>query len=129
MALFRKIVVDEREFEWKFTFDDYDMMENSHLVFRSGDKRLKIMVYFRTGGFEAGYCPFNFGVDAIKDGQAMSINLNQPRFAAEILRYVLNSRTGTAAQGIFPYRDGIQILKELGYDFEYHLLPKCPTQC
>ena len=77
MALFRKIVVDGHEYEWKYTFDDYDWQEPSHLVFRSVDRKLKIILYFRSPGWEIGKCPFNAGLPAVKDGGPVIVNMNQ----------------------------------------------------
>ena len=121
MALFRKIVVDGHEYEWKYTFDDYDWQEPSHLVFRSVDRKLKIILYFRSPGWEIGKCPFNAGLPAVKDGGLVIVNMNQPRFVAELLRYLLEYRLGPSSRGILVYRDGLDILHELGYRFEYSL--------
>lgn len=92
LAIFRKIVVDDGEYEWKFSFDAYDWQEPSHLVFRSLDKTLKIILQFHADEDGIGKCPFNSGVPAMKGGQPETINLNQPRFVAEILQYLLVSR-------------------------------------
>lgn len=121
MAFFRKIVVDGKEYEWKFTFDEHDWNEPSRLVFRFSDKTLKIILYFQTDAYGIGKCPFNFGVLAIKEGQSVTINLNQPRFIAEILQYLFAFRVPFNAKGILNFADGTDILRILGYQFEYQL--------
>lgn len=121
MALFRKIVVGGHEYEWKYTFDDYDWQEPSHLVFRSVDRKLKIILYFRSPGWEIGKCPFNAGLPAVKDGRPVIMNMNRPGIAAELLRYLLEYRLWPSSRGILVFRDGLDILHELGYRFEYSL--------
>ena len=124
MAFFRKIVVNDKEYEWKISFDDYDWNEPSHLVFRSLDRTLKIILYFQTDAYSIGKCPFNFGVPAIKEGQTVSINLNQPRFIAEILQFLLAFRVPLNVKGILTFGDGTDILRILGYQFEYQFFFK-----
>lgn len=124
LAFFRKIVVDGREYEWKFSFDDYDWHEPSHLVFRSLDRTLKIILQFHTDADGIGKCPFNSGVPAIKEGQSVTINLNQPRFVAEILQYLLVSCVQLNTKGILNFEDGTDILRILGYQFEYQFFFK-----
>lgn len=126
MAFFRKIVVDNREFEWKFTVDNYDWQMPSHIVFRSFDKALKIILYFTQDEEDdnrcnIGKCPFYQGVKAIKDEQPVIINLNQPRFIAELLHYLLEVRIESPTKGILYFSDGTKILHALGYKFKYRL--------
>lgn len=121
MAFFRKIIVDEKEYEWKFSFDDYDWQQSSHLIFRALDKTLKIILFFTSETNGIGKCPFNTGVDAIKNGQPVTINLNQPRFIEELLHYLFASRLESSAKGMLRFNDGIEILRVLGYQFEYRL--------
>lgn len=68
-----------------------------------------------------GKCPFNAGMDAMKDGEMVTINLNQPRFIAEILHYLLTFRVEPSTKGILHFGDGLDILHILGYQFEYPL--------
>ena len=46
MAFFRKITVNGKTFEWRFSVDNYDWQLPSHLVFRALERKLKIILYF-----------------------------------------------------------------------------------
>lgn len=69
IASFRKIIVGGKEYQWKYTFDDYDYQCASSLVIRSGDKKGKLVIEFRTDTNDHGYCPFNTGVSAINQNE------------------------------------------------------------
>ena len=118
MAAFRKIVVKGAEYLWQYSFDDYDYQNDSFLVVKSADKKGKLIIYFRTEKWDYGYCPFNKGVPAIFQNEPVVINLNQPRFAAEIIAFAL-SRLPMGLLGTVEMHDGINILHEIGYEFEY----------
>lgn len=75
IALFRKITVNDKMYEWLYSFDDYDWHEPSHLVIRTQDKSTKLILYFSSEDNSVGHCPFNTGVNAIKDGEQVLINL------------------------------------------------------
>lgn len=105
-------------YEWLYSFDDYDWHEPSHLVIRTQDKSTKLILYFSSEDNSVGHCPFNTGVNAIKDGEQVLINLNQPRFIAEIIIYLFDEHIEYISKDI-QYIDGLKILRELGYRFEY----------
>lgn len=116
MAHFRKITVSDNLYEWHYSFDDYDWQMPSQLIIRTPDKTTKLILYFRSEDNGIGHCPFNTGVKAVKNGEDVVINLNQPRFTAEIIQYLYN--TGNILKGIHEF-DGLKILRSLGYQFEY----------
>ena len=58
---------------------------------------------------------------AIIEGQSVTINLNQPRFIAEILQYLFVFRVPFNVKGILNFADGTDILRIFGYQFEYQL--------
>lgn len=118
IARFRKIKVNDKMYEWLYSFDDYDWHEPSHLVIRTQDKSTKLILYFSSEDNGVGHCPFNTGVNAIKDGEQVLINLNQPRFIAEIIIYLFDEHIEYISKDI-QYIDGLKILRELGYRFEY----------
>lgn len=119
MALLRKIVVNGKEYLWTYSFDDYDYQNDSSLVVKSADKKGKLIVYFKTDKWDHGYCPFNKGVQATLNNEPVTINLNQPRFAAEIIAFVLDKLQVDCLSGTVELDDGIQILHDLGYEFDY----------
>ena len=57
----------------------------------------------------------------IQDSEVVLINLNQPRFVAELLQYLLEVRIKPEETGIVTFSDGKEILRGLGYMFQYFL--------
>ena len=119
MSAYRKIAVCDREYLWKYIFDDDDYQNDSFIVIKSADKKGKLVVYFRTGKWDAGYCPFHKGVPALYKNSPVTINLNQPRYIAEIIFYALNQFQCGFLSGSTELDNGIEILHDLGYEFEY----------
>lgn len=125
MAFFRKITVNGKTFEWRFSVDNYDWQLPSHLVFRALERKLKIILYFipddNSDSVQIGKCPFQTGLRAFREGEVVLINLNQPRFVAELLQYLLEVRIKPEETGIVTFSDGKEILRVLGYTFQYFL--------
>ena len=125
MAFFRKITVNGKTFEWRFSVDNYDWQLPSHLVFRAPERNLKIILYFipddNGKSVQIGKCPFQTGLRAFREGEVVLINLNQPRFVAELLQYLLEVRIKPEETGIVTFSDGKEILRVLGYTFQYFL--------
>jgi hypothetical protein len=100
----------------------------SNLVFKDREKRGKLIIGFSQKSAlpqcdtMIGYCPLNKGLPAQKDGEDTCINLNRPRFAAELLEYCLENRlSGQFPNTTVEFEDGIEMLHKLGYSFEYKL--------
>lgn len=125
MAFFRKITVNGKTFEWRFSVDNYDWQLPSHLVFRAPERKLKIILYFipddNGKSVQIGKCPFQTGLRVVREGEVVLINLNQPRFVAELLQYLLEVRINPEETGIVTFSDGKEILRVLGYTFQYFL--------
>jgi hypothetical protein len=125
LAFFRKITVNGKTFEWRFSVDNYDWQLPSHLVFRAPERKLKIILYFipddNGKSVQIGKCPFQTGLRAFREGEVVLINLNQPRFVAELLQYLLEVRIKPEETGIVTFSDGKEILRVLGYTFQYFL--------
>jgi hypothetical protein len=125
LAFFRKITVNGKTFEWRFSVDNYDWQLPSHLVFRAPERKLKIILYFipddNGKSVQIGKCPFQTGLRAFREGEVVLINLNQPRFVAELLQYLLEERLKPEETGTVTFSDGKEILRLLGYTFQYFL--------
>lgn len=120
MARFRKITVNGNLYEWHYSFDDYDWQMPSQLVIRTLDRTTKLILYFCSEDNGIGHCPFNRGVKAVKDGKEMIINLNQPKFIAEIINCLFVVHTEYISSETKCIKiDGLKILRSLGYQFEY----------
>ena len=125
MEYYKKITVNGKTFEWRFSVDNYDWQLPSHLVFRAPERKLKIILYFipddNGKSVQIGKCPFQTGLRAFREGEVVLINLNQPRFVAELLQYLLEVRIKPEETGIVTFSDGKEILRVLGYTFQYFL--------
>ncbi|WP_088815119.1 MULTISPECIES: hypothetical protein [Listeria] len=62
---------------------------------------------------------FNKGVPALYQGQRITINLNQPRFIAEIIAYVREQLDLKLLLGTVELDNGIELLRDIGYVFDY----------
>lgn len=111
MRSFRSIVVNNAKFRWRFRYDDYDYCFPSYLLFLpEGNPKAEIRVVFR-GKQEKFW--LNVGLSAIKDGEIFQINLNQPRYSAEILRFCLQQVD--FSEKLRWELDGDAALRVLGY--------------
>lgn len=118
MRQFRKIVVDGAAFRWLFRYDDYDYIYPSYLLFLpAGSPRAEIRVVFR--GVQDKF-PLNEGLAAIKDGEPVQINLNQPRYVAELLRHCLQQQVDFSEKPRWDF-DGYAALRELGYKTSFDI--------
>lgn len=112
MHSFRKIVADGVKFRWLFRYDDYDYCFPSYLLFLPvGIPRAEIRVIFR--GIQDKFL-LNEGLTAIKDGKPLLINLNQPGYAAEILRFCMQQGVNFSEKQRWEF-DGNSVLLDLGY--------------
>jgi len=119
MSAYRKLLIDDEEYLWKYIFDDDDYLTDSFIVIKDVGKKGKLVVYFRTGKWDTGYCPFNKGISALYKNESVTINLNQPRFVAEILTHTLKMLQIKYLSGTIELNNGIEILHDIGYEFEY----------
>ena len=118
--IFRKITVKDKEFLWHYGFDDCDYQIDSQIVIKDCARKGKMIIKFHSNGH--GYCPFNEGLKAVKDEKETLINFNRPKYIAEILTYILDSRLhDNGFDTTQEYKDGLEILAELGYIFDYRL--------
>lgn len=121
MVLFRKITLKNKYFLWTYSFDDYDYQNDSNLVIKDCERKGKLVIRFQSLSTEHGYCPFNKGLCAFKGSEEVIINLNRPKYIAEILLYILDYCLQDDGFNTTENYDGIRILVELGYTFDYHL--------
>jgi len=119
MSTFRRIIVKEKEYLWKYSYDDNDYQNVSSLIVKSIDKKGKLIIYFKTKTWDQGYCPFNQGIPAKLKNKQVVINLNQPHYVEELIVVVLDKSQINDLIGTVVIDDGIQLFHDLGYDFEY----------
>ena len=119
--MFRRISVKDKEFLWLYSFDDDDRQNDSIVIVKDCLRKGKLVLHFKTGSHDYGYCPFNKGLAAMKNQQHTEINLNRPSLIVELLTHVLDYRLFDDGFDTTHDLNGIEILKELGYIFDYHL--------
>ncbi|QML58231.1 hypothetical protein NFJ77_21015 [Escherichia coli] len=120
MAKLRKIVVAGRTWLWVYRYYYYNADEGDcYLRIISEDKKAQILIYFRTATCHYGGCPFNDGLPALYNNVKININLNQPRFVAQLLTYVLENVLQGTPSGVIEYENGTEILQQIGYEFDY----------
>lgn len=56
---------------------------------------------------------------ARRNGEDIYINLNEPKYIREIIECLLNGIVSFKAQDKWVYNDGEELLRKLGYIFEY----------
>jgi hypothetical protein len=119
MAVFRKIVVKNKTFFWLYSFDDYDYSSDSGVIIKDQEKGKGKWVFIRFCLKNGAYCPFNEGLSALKKAEKVVINLNRPKYIAEMLEYILDYylQTDEFPSTVECY-DGFKILNELGYVFD-----------
>ncbi|MFB6366320.1 hypothetical protein ACFCP7_20065 [Paenibacillus elgii] len=117
----RKIVVRNRTYFWNHK-GNRDFVCHSTLTLCTENRKLRIILNFKTHDtFTAGN-PLNEGLFMTRGEENIVINLNQPRFAAEMLQYVLDHKLDDTSVGQYHF-NGNHILLELGYvDAENYLV-------
>ncbi|MCL2677791.1 MAG: hypothetical protein FWE85_01915 [Clostridiales bacterium] len=122
MQAFRNIVVKDKTFLWTYIFDDDDLQIDSNIIIKDCDRKGKLVIQLlNPNRNEHGYCPFNMGLPALKDSEEVVINLNRPKYIAEILEHILDCYLHDDGFNTTGHYDGLKILTEMGYVFNYHL--------
>lgn len=120
MAKLRKIVVADRTWLWVYRYYYYTVDERDcYLRIISEDKKRQIVIYFRGDIYHYGGCLLNDGLPALHNNVKININLNQPRFVAQLLTYVLENILQGTPSGVIEYENGNEMLQQLGYEFDY----------
>lgn len=129
MRKFRKIVVDQVEYKWLFRYDDHNYSNCPYLLIAEKSSSEKTWcIHFPT----AEHFLYNIGFPAKFRGEKVVINLNRPFYVSQIIKYCRNreekipqaqtcytrkqgkNRTGIKRR--YKYLDGIEILRQSGYD-------------
>lgn len=58
-AVIRYYLKKHMVYKWRYSFDEYDWQEASHLVIRTPNKTKKVILYFNSEDNGIGHCPFN----------------------------------------------------------------------
>lgn len=114
---FRKLVINKKEYYWTYHYDDYDYIENTYLlILPLFDKKAEIYIIF-----EKLFPPIHYTAhcmtSAFKNGESIIFNLNQPKFTAEFIDYIMKNKVDFTQQKRYSFC-AENLLKELGYEFE-----------
>ncbi len=120
MKSFRRITVNKEKFLWKYIYDDLDFAKypySYYLIVPENNQKITIKIIFSDleppmllDGDEGTLGTYN--------GKELYLNLNKPKFVAQIIEYILNSDVDLQQSGILEYEQGEKILYELGYSFQ-----------
>lgn len=108
-----KIVVGGHTYWWSYQ-TVRDMYYRSTLTLITEDRKNKWIVKFTTIDTITAGSPLNEGLRVIKEGQNYAINLNQPKYVAEVLQYVLDMGLDTSAKNVHEL-NGNDLLAGMGY--------------
>lgn len=117
----RDIIVKDVPYKWKFSSSRGDICHSLVTIF-SKDKQTRAIIRFRTiDTFTAGN-PLNEGMPMNKEGNRQLVNLNCPRYIAELISYLFGHGFDFKEKMTKEF-DGNRILLDLGYtDIDHYLL-------
>ncbi|MEK3901495.1 MULTISPECIES: hypothetical protein [unclassified Paenibacillus] len=109
----RKIAVGGHTYWWSYQ-TVRDVHCRSKLTLITEDRKTKWIVKFTTVDPITAGSPLNEGLRVIKEGQSYALNLNQPKYVAEVLQYVLGMELDTSAKNVHEL-NGNDLLAGMGY--------------
>ncbi|WP_405116147.1 hypothetical protein MHH28_14820 [Paenibacillus sp. FSL K6-1217] len=109
----RKIVVGGHTYWWSYQ-TVRDVYCRSKLTLITEDRKTKWIVKFTTVDTITAGSPLNEGLRVIKEGQHYALNLNQPKYVAKVLQYVLGMGLDTSAKNVHEL-NGNDLLVSMGY--------------
>lgn len=117
----RKIVIENKSYFWKFRSIWQEQAFHSTVTVITENDNIQIFIRFKTiDTFTAG-SPLNEGLPMRKMEQLYIINLNQPKYIAELIKHINNKITPCTKKS-YEFNGNI-ILNELGYhDIDNYLV-------
>ncbi|MNC34546.1 hypothetical protein D3C75_829830 [compost metagenome] len=117
----RKIVVEGNIYYWQFRGVKGDVSKSALTVI-SENKVIRLVIHFSTRDTYTAGNPLNEGLPMIKMDEKYLINLNQPRYVAEIVQYILeHSLMDYTVQKSYDF-NGNELLLHMGYEDTNHFL-------
>lgn len=112
----RRIVVEDEVYFWKYRYDDYDYCLPSYLLILSEKyKGAEIRIKFPLIDKPIDSFMLNSGFKAMKNGEEVIINLNEPKYVAEFIRYLLKNGVDFQKKAINIFNNGEELFEEMGY--------------
>lgn len=117
----RNIVIRDTLYKWTFR-GDRDYACNSSISILTEDRNVKIVIRFKTTDTFTAGSPLNEGMPMLKDGNVYIVNLNQPKYIAEFMSYLLDNGLDLTKKSTKEF-DGNKLLLDIGYeDIDHYLL-------
>ena len=118
MRRLRTITVDNVVYKWLFRYDDYDYQNDPYLlVVMESEPKSAFYIIFRM----KEHFLLNSGLPVSFEGRETVINLNKPSLVSQIIRHCREN-----GELFLPNQskkiDGIDILRQLGYEINSRLL-------
>ncbi|MEK5409124.1 hypothetical protein MKX36_24875 [Paenibacillus sp. FSL W8-0439] len=109
----RKIVVSGNTYLWSYK-TVRGIYCRSKLTIISENKDIKFIIQFTTKDTIVTGSPLNEGLRVMKEGKQYSINLNQPKYVAEVLQYILDMELDVTVKKVHEL-NGNELLVSMGY--------------
>ena len=118
MKKLRKIVVNGETYLWKHNYNDCDYSVPLYLlILLEKDRNIEMRVKFPLMDIAVEKCMLNSGFKATKNSREVIINLNEPKYIAEVIQYLINSKIDFSKGKKHLFENGMQLLNEMGYVF------------
>lgn len=115
----RIIVVDGLTYEWRFSDSIKDGKKYYYLLMRPEEnvKSEVLLRFFCQGNQEDDYL-LQEGFLTVRDQQKVMLNLNQPKFVAELIYFLTHHKELIFTKNKrYTFDNGVEVLREMGYRF------------
>jgi len=112
----RKIVVGGETYLWKHNYNDCDYSVPLYLlILFEKDRQAEVRVKFPLMGHPIEKCMLNSGFKATKNGMKVIINLNEPKYIAELIQFLMSNKIDFSKGKKHLFENGDQLFIEMGY--------------
>ncbi|MDO4429724.1 MAG: hypothetical protein Q4B95_00295 [Lonepinella koalarum] len=111
----RKIVIDEQIYHWHFGRGSASKVPHLTIIHLINQKKICWLLNFKL----LDHFLLNDCMPAVYEGDNIAINLNQPKFIAQIIFYLQQHNQNKQTE----HFDGIEILSKLGYQIDPLFIP------
>ena len=116
MKKLRKIVVGGETYLWKHNYNDCDYSTPLYLlILFEKDRQAEVRVKFPLMDCPIEKGMLNSGFKATKNGMEFTINLNEPKYIAELIQYLMNNKIDFSKGKKHLLENGYQLFNEMGY--------------
>ena len=103
---------------WKHNYNNCDYsVPLCLLILLEKDRKAAVRVKFPLKDSTIEKCMLNSGFKATKNSMDVIINLNQPKYIAEIIQYLASHKMDFSTGKKHLFENGWQLFNEMGYAF------------